>query len=207
MRSGVPALPQHEKERHMTTRLWHVGLLLALGLMVTTGCGGRRRVIVPGGDSGQGTTTMGDAGTTMGDDMPAIAADDLGEDIPSSTPPSTAVFNDPSKGPLGPIYFDYNSADLQQSAIETLNRHAQYLMDNPDVYVQIEGHCDERGTYQYNLALGERRAQSIRKYLAGKGVDPNRLYTISYGEERPAVEGTGEAAWQANRRGEFATAR
>lgn len=102
-----------------------------------------------------------------------------------------------------PVYFDFDRSDLRPEARETLNRKAQILRDYPDIRVRIEGHCDERGTVEYNLALGERRAESARQYLIDLGIDPDRLTTVSYGEERPAVEGRNEAAWALNRRAEF----
>jgi len=102
-----------------------------------------------------------------------------------------------------PIYFDFDQSDLRSEAREVLNRKAQVLRDYPDVRVRVEGHCDERGTVEYNLALGERRAEAARAYLIDLGIDPDRLTTVSYGEERPAVEGANEAAWAENRRDEF----
>ena len=88
-------------------------------------------------------------------------------------------------------------------AREELNQKAEVLRQYPDIRVRIEGHCDERGTVEYNLALGERRAEAARSYLIDLGIDPDRLTTVSYGEERPAVEGQNEAAWSQNRRDEF----
>lgn len=102
-----------------------------------------------------------------------------------------------------PIYFDFDRSDLRSEAREVLNQKAEVLRQYPDIRVRIEGHCDERGTVEYNLALGERRAEAARSYLIDLGIDPDRLTTVSYGEERPAVEGQNEAAWSQNRRDEF----
>jgi len=101
------------------------------------------------------------------------------------------------------IYFDYDSAVLKPEAKTNLERAAKWLKETANVNVQIEGHCDERGTNEYNLALGERRALSARRYLISLGVNPDRIFTISYGEERPAQEGHDESAWKWNRRDEF----
>ena len=101
------------------------------------------------------------------------------------------------------IYFDYDSAALKPSAKAKLERGAEWLRQKTSVNVQIEGHCDERGTNEYNLALGERRALSARRYLVSLGVSQGRIFTISYGEERAAVEGHDESAWKFNRRAEF----
>ena len=98
------------------------------------------------------------------------------------------------------VFFELDKSDLSQEARQTLDRQAAWLKRYPQVRVTIEGHCDERGTREYNMALGARRANSARAYLAALGIDGGRLQTISYGAERPAVLGTGEAVWQQNRR-------
>ncbi len=98
------------------------------------------------------------------------------------------------------VFFDFDSYDLKPEARATLERQAAWLKANPGVKVVIEGHCDERGTREYNLALGERRANAAREYLISLGVDPNRMTTISYGKERPVAFGHNEAAWAQNRR-------
>ncbi len=98
------------------------------------------------------------------------------------------------------IFFDFDKSDLRPDAIDTLNRQADWLNTNGAITVTIEGHCDERGTREYNLALGERRAASARQYLESMGVRGGRMETVSYGKERPAVLGSNEAAWAQNRR-------
>jgi peptidoglycan-associated lipoprotein len=108
---------------------------------------------------------------------------------------------------LPPVYFAYDSFSLDSTAKSSLGGHAAWLKSNAGVNVQVEGHTDERGTTEYNLALGERRAAAVRDYLISLGVEPGRLSTISYGEERPAVTGaSNEATWSRNRRGEFVLA-
>ncbi|MHB8121376.1 MAG: peptidoglycan-associated lipoprotein Pal [Desulfuromonadaceae bacterium] len=102
------------------------------------------------------------------------------------------------------VYFDFDSTDLSSDARNTLARNAEILMKTQqDVKLRIEGHSDERGSAEYNLALGERRAKAAAKYLVTMGVQPDRLSLISYGEERPAVQGYDESAWSKNRRDEF----
>lgn len=101
------------------------------------------------------------------------------------------------------IYFAFDRYELSNEAKTTLDRKMTFLNDNRDARVQIEGHCDERGSTAYNLALGERRANSARTYLSTAGVNASRLMTISYGEERPSDPGHAEAAWARNRRAEF----
>ena len=101
------------------------------------------------------------------------------------------------------IFFDFDRSDLREDARQTLQAKAEALRQFPDIRIRIEGHADERGTVEYNLALGERRAYSARAYLIDLGIDPDRMTTISYGEERPQVQGSNEAAWSQNRRDEF----
>jgi peptidoglycan-associated lipoprotein len=106
-------------------------------------------------------------------------------------------------GPLTDIYFDYDAFDLSNDARNTLQSHAEWLKKNSAAKVEIEGHCDERGTVEYNLALGAKRAKATRDYLVNVGVDPNQLSTISYGEELPTCKESTESCWQQNRRAHF----
>ncbi len=98
------------------------------------------------------------------------------------------------------VFFGYDSSDLDSDALELLQDQVAWLKQNSDVSVTIEGHCDERGTREYNLALGEKRAQAVKNYLIGLGINPDRVSTISYGKERPAVVGSNDGAWAQNRR-------
>jgi peptidoglycan-associated lipoprotein len=100
-------------------------------------------------------------------------------------------------------YFDFDDYSLRSDARKAIEHNASVLRSNPDVRVEIQGNCDERGSEEYNLALGQRRADAAKQYLVDLGIDPARLYTISFGEERPAVRGHNEAAWAKNRRDEF----
>ena len=97
-------------------------------------------------------------------------------------------------------YFDYDSAVLSQQTLSGLLFVADYLKSNPAVQILIEGHCDERGTRDYNIALGHKRAEAVRKQLARMGVDPQRITTKSFGKERPAMRGASPEAWAKNRR-------
>jgi peptidoglycan-associated lipoprotein len=104
---------------------------------------------------------------------------------------------------LTPIYFDFDKFNLKDTARATLAKHAQWLKDNAGAVIRIEGNCDERGSNEYNLALGERRAASAKKYLMYLGISPDRLETISYGEERPVCFEHNEDCWWKNRRDDF----
>jgi len=101
------------------------------------------------------------------------------------------------------VYFGFDDASLTRKARQILAEKVEWLRKHPDGEVVIEGHCDERGTKEYNMALGQRRAQSIKNYLVNAGIDPSRLETISYGEERPVDPRHNEMAWAKNRRGVF----
>jgi peptidoglycan-associated lipoprotein len=115
-----------------------------------------------------------------------------------TTPPAGALVMDT-------VYFDFDEATLTETAKDTLVRNAEWLRSNANARVQLEGNADERGTPEYNLALGERRAAAVRSYLTSLGIDGTRLVVISYGEERPADSGHGEDAWAKNRRVDFKT--
>jgi peptidoglycan-associated lipoprotein len=101
------------------------------------------------------------------------------------------------------IYYDYDSDVLRADARAVLDEKLRVLNANPSVRLRIEGHTDERGSDEYNLALGRRRADQAKRYLADRGIDASRIETMSFGRERPAVSGTNEEAWAQNRRGEF----
>jgi Outer membrane protein and related peptidoglycan-associated (lipo)proteins len=123
--------------------------------------------------------------------------------------PALDQFSDPSKDPrlapiFKPVHFEYNSNTVQGSANEAiLQKIAQYLNQHPKMYVFIEGHCDERGPQAFNLALGTRRAQEVRSILISMGINSDRLFTVSYGKERPCLFGHDENSWSQNRRAEF----
>ncbi len=180
-------------------------MVLVSVLVVSAGCAPKKGAVSPkfpedsatatvGGQRGTGESAFGEgAGEGIGEGDLAIRQDQLVRE---------RLFTEATQE-LQTIYFDYDSAVLKPEAKQKLERGAAWLKQNPTVNVQIEGHCDERGTNEYNLALGERRALSARRYLVSLGVSDARIFTISYGEERPAVEGHDESAWKFNRRAEF----
>ncbi len=102
-----------------------------------------------------------------------------------------------------PIYFDFDKAELRSDSRETLSELAQWMKNNPSVDIRVDGNCDERGSNEYNLALGETRAASAKKYLVYLGVSPDRLETMSYGEEKPSCSESSENCWGKNRRDDF----
>ena len=104
---------------------------------------------------------------------------------------------------LEDVFFDYDKHNLRGDARAALENNAQMLLADPAIGMTLEGHCDERGTVEYNLALGERRAQSVKDYLTEFGIDASRLMTVSYGEERPFALGHNDSSWSQNRRVHF----
>lgn len=108
-----------------------------------------------------------------------------------------------STGLIGDVYFDFDEYDLKNAARDQLAKNAAFLKEHSDFVVTIEGHCDERGTNDYNIALGDRRANAARDYLESLGIRGARVKTLSYGEERPVCTDSDESCWSRNRRAEF----
>lgn len=130
------------------------------------------------------------------DTMMSDSADNYALELNGSSDNSTA-------GGLSTIFFDYDSSDLSSSAKSTLEANAEFLKTNATVDIQVEGHSDERGGHQYNLALGERRARSVKNYLVALGVSDARVTIVSYGKEKPTAFGHDAEAWSQNRRANF----
>ena len=158
-------------------------------------------------------TALGDKGTTTGSGAVDVKKPTV-EVTPTPMPPAPQVAARTLPGAPTPgsqedlvvnvgdrVYFDFDKFDLQEDARATLEKQAAWLQRNSSVTATIEGHTDERGTRDYNLALGERRANAVRDYLVALGVDADRLKTLSYGKERPVVPDSNQEAWSKNRRG------
>lgn len=188
-------------------RRYVLSMMLVLSVIIIAGCSKKEPTqtqMVKPPDDGQ-TTTIELDDSKVGD-----ALGDIGEEDRSdlgwlpNRPPQGTRFQDTSE--LQTVYFEFDKYSLTQSAREALEANAMWMKDHPNVLMQVEGHCDERGTDEYNMVLGENRAFSVKKYLVSLGVDAERLYTISYGESMPVVPGTGEEAWAKNRRAQFKVA-
>ena len=122
---------------------------------------------------------------------------------PAAAAPAAAQPGAPGPSPLKDVFFDYDKAAVRDDQKAALNDNVGWLKGNSGAKVLLEGHCDERGTAEYNLGLGERRAKAVKDYLIAAGVAADRVSTISYGKERPFVLGHDESAWKWNRRGHF----
>ncbi|GAA4828510.1 peptidoglycan-associated lipoprotein Pal [Sphingosinicella ginsenosidimutans] len=168
----------------MTMKMTSLALIAAVAL--TAGCAHQRRDQLP--PAPPSDMNPGDQGNGM----------DQGNVGNAAVPGSRADFLQSVTSDR--VFFDTDSYSVDDRARAVLDAQAQWLNRNPNVRVTIEGHADERGTREYNLALGDRRANAVRDYLQSRGVSPARMQTISWGKERPAVDGHDESAWAQNRR-------
>jgi peptidoglycan-associated lipoprotein len=160
-----------------------LGIIALASMLVVTGCGKKPAI----------------EDKPQIPDMPDTTGQVIDEpDIPEDKPVVRLT-----EDQLRIVYFDFDKYNLRSDARDALEYNARLLKDNLDVTVLIEGHCDERGTVEYNLALGEKRAKSAKDYIKSLGVDADRLNIISYGKERPMALGHDESAWSKNRRAKF----
>jgi peptidoglycan-associated lipoprotein len=176
-------------------------LVMIAPLLLLSACGKKRPPVVTTKPTTRATPTPPPEVTETGPDVrPVDESQAAGEDFSVSDPSGEG-------GPLADIHFDYDQSALTDEARAILEKHALWLQNHREAKVMVEGHCDERGTVEYNLALGNQRAQVTRDYLASLGVAADRLRTTSYGKERPLDPGHDEAAWARNRRAHFAVSR
>jgi len=195
----------------MARRRWYCSGPLGLFVLVCLLAGCAKQVpITPGAAEGdQATVGTGSMGT--GDQPPAAQLGRLDERDRKATEgrmTAEGAVSDPEAAREAflniDVLFAYNSFTLTEEAKQLLEQKVQWMVQNPGVTVQLEGHCDERGTVAYNLALGERRANAVQQYMTALGVSAARMTTISYGEEFPLDSGHDEGAWTRNRRAHFA---
>lgn len=165
------------------------------------------------GDSASGSTSSGaSAAAASSTNSAATGAASASASATASSPSSSSSASAANTGETqmsakdklaqvgNTVFFDFDSAELSEVSKNTLDRQAAFLNVNPALIIIVEGHADERGTREYNLALGDRRAVAVRDYLLAKGLNAARIRTVSYGKERPAVVGSNEDAWAKNRR-------
>jgi peptidoglycan-associated lipoprotein len=174
-------------------------VVLILGLLIFTGCAEKKSVVTS--DTGQGQqvtstppTEQQNVTTSKDVSVPQDATSDKSVDLEKMAR---------TKSPVSDINFDYDSSSINANAREILKASANYFMKNRVSSIIIEGHCDERGTAEYNMALGERRAQEAKKYLVNLGIKESLMKTVSFGEENPLNPDSNEDAWAANRRAHF----
>jgi len=197
----------------------HVHLLLAvvflIGALALAGCPKRPEVMqaapapagpaaatVPGAAPAQPSPQTAETPVTR----PAAPAETPVQAAPApaaAAPAAAAQPGVPGPSPLKDVFFDYDKANIRDDQKAALNDNVGWLKGNTGAKVLLEGHCDERGTAEYNLGLGERRSKAVKDYLIAAGIAADRVSTISYGKERPFVLGHDESAWKWNRRGHF----
>ena len=187
-----------------------------LGLMLV-GAGGLVGCSSTGDTSGAGDDSLVDlkqVDETLDDDSASTSGATQGDaadttKIGATTTPIAPVYTGhPLDNPDSPlirkvVYFDFDQSTIKDEDKVTLNAHANYMINNPAATMRLAGHADERGTREYNVALGERRANAVYRYMTLKGVSSSQLNVVSYGEERPAKMGHDEASWAMNRRVEL----
>ena len=179
--------------------------ILSMGLLA--GCS--KKPVRGGEGATLPTEQIGESAVGPGEGMPGMAEVGMGETVITDEMAGTTTgFGDVisegrTSAPMHPIYFDFDRFNIRDDMKLIMEDNALFLIDHPEVMVEIHGNCDERGTNEYNLALGERRAKSAQAYLVNLGVNPDRIGTVSFGEERPLVPGQNEDAWAKNRRDDF----
>ncbi|MDE0250569.1 MAG: OmpA family protein [Gammaproteobacteria bacterium] len=188
-----------------------ISVLWAGVLMVLGGCGTHTQQMVesPGTQdqkdsavSASGEDASGISGMASEDGLAIEKLED--QDASSGTPGTSGAAGSGEFADLGKIiYFDYNSSDIRDEFLPIITHMVSVLETNPGMRVRLEGHADERGTREYNLALGERRAQEVRERILLQGILEDRVDIVSFGEEKPAAMGTGDEIWQQNRRVEL----
>lgn len=169
----------------------NLSVIMLLALCLCIGACAKKQTTNPDGTFGNGDDIYSSQGEPITID-----------DIKFSDEPSLRDANTDKRSGLATVYFGYDSNSLSEEAKEILKENARYLKNNSDLKVVVEGHCDERGTAEYNLALGQRRALKVKEYYVQLGIVPGRIATISYGEEKPEDRRSNESAWAKNRRAE-----
>jgi len=187
-------------------KFWAKAALAILPALLLLGCGTSGEVKdEAAGGAGEATEVTTEAGSSASTQGAGEGAGMSGERMGGGAEETATTSLDPLNDPNSllskrVIYFDFDKSDIKDEFRDILNAHAEYLASHPSVNVTIEGHTDERGTREYNIALGERRANAVKRMLTLQGVSASQIRVISYGEERPAALGHDERAWALNRR-------
>jgi peptidoglycan-associated lipoprotein len=187
----------------------HTTAVVLVALVLLAGCGGKKRPPAVLSDPSQRPSSYPAATATPEPEQPVAEGPDIAAVNSGNPTGEDFSVNDPSGegGPLEDIHFDYDRAELSDEARATLEKHGLWLQNHRAAKVTVEGHCDERGTVDYNLALGDKRARMVREYLVSLGVAGDRLHTVSLGKERPLDPGSNEQAFAKNRRAHFVVSR
>lgn len=191
-------------------------VMIIISLTLFTACGGKKPQETADGVDTEQLQSGNDAWATETQSQPVVTEEDLtsgndtttvdldqGRGIDEKAISDMDIEEINSKEFLKNVYFEFDQYNLTDNAIQQLEQNGHWLLDNTSVKVIIEGHCDERGTEEYNIALGERRANTAREFLIRMGVNASRMTTVSYGESRPMRDEANEIAWSLNRRAHF----
>jgi peptidoglycan-associated lipoprotein len=184
----------------------HKALALVFSFGLMAGCSSTGDTMGDDGSmGGTGDTSGQESGTTVfgGDDGSGVSSSEMTEQQRREAEARAERAQEQAMREITTFYFDFDTAEIKPEARDVLVAHARFLQANPDQNVRIEGHADERGTKEYNLALGERRANAVQRFLIVNGAARGQTETVSYGEEKPAVLGSGESVWAQNRRVEL----
>ena len=189
----------HREARKEVGRRCALAVVMMLAAFALAACGGNKNL-----RDGEDLPAAGmDGGGDQGMGMQSGRDIDV-RGLEGIDPEDRSMFTDPDN-PLSTriIYFDLDSSAIPSRFSQAISAHGRYLSEHPDVNLRLEGHTDERGTREYNMALGERRANAVRDYMVVNGIPSYRIESVSYGEERPIAYGSGEANWSQNRRVEL----
>ena len=183
-------------------------MIAGLVTVVVTACATTQEEMISGDGEpidGQSQTGVVDDGTSGGADATGLDGADGGDGTSIAGDMDAISMLEQTEGDLAnrTIYFEFNSAKLSSESIQILETHGNFIAGNGEVSVRLEGHADERGSREYNIALGDRRAQSVRRVLLFQGASVDQVETVSYGEEQPLMSGHTEEAWSKNRRVEL----
>lgn len=178
-------------------------MVLALGLVA--GCSSTGEMPEDGTYDSDSSTVDQEGGSTVygGDDGSGISSEQMTEEERRRAREEAEQGEEAAMRKITTFYFDFDTAEIKSESRDVLVAHAEYLSNNPNQDVRLEGHADERGSKEYNLALGERRANAVQRFLVINGVSRDQVETVSYGEEKPAVMGSEESVWSQNRRVEM----
>ncbi len=177
-------------------------------LLVSTGCGPKKIHIEDTSVPVETVEAIDEPGSVAGqneivDEGMAAEDESLVSPVKEDRTVRDTILEGRTSAPFLPIYFDFDKANIRDDQRPRVEENALYLKNNPAIFIRIEGNCDERGTEVYNMALGERRALSAKKYLVNLGISAKRIRTLSFGEEQPLLHGHDELSWAQNRRDDF----
>jgi peptidoglycan-associated lipoprotein len=190
----------------MKNKMALIGIIavMILSLIIFTGCAGKKSVVTSDNSQGQAAApAQTPAQTTDTTNQNKMITQPETTNIQEAAKEQSSLMEATAKSPVSDINFDFDSSSIRPDARDILQSNAGYFLKHRVSSVIIEGHCDERGTAEYNMALGERRAQETKKYLVNLGLKESKMKTVSYGAERPLYPGSNEEAWEKNRRAHF----